>query len=124
MGCNNFNFNSSTCTQVNTGFWYSRVMKYTDDSSNAIDLTGFSLSMTIKDALGGSTLLTLSSGVDDSTTGFHIPDPTAGTIYMQITSIDSDMTGGNYPYEIVITDSSGKDQIFMQGYINFVDRGL
>lgn len=56
--CSNFDFNNSTCTHVDIAFDYSKVLQYSDDSG-AIDLTGFVLVGDIKDAIGGSSLLSL-----------------------------------------------------------------
>tara|TARA_R110001599_G_scaffold96114_1_gene248797 strand:+ start:335 stop:706 length:372 start_codon:yes stop_codon:yes gene_type:complete len=120
--CSNFDFNSTTCTQVDITFDFSKVLTYTDESG-AIDLTGFVLAGDIKDLVGGSSLLTLAIIGDTQTTGFYIPDPTNGIIYFQIKKEDV-LTAGVYPYEFILTNPSNDDSIFMQGTIQFFDRGF
>jgi hypothetical protein len=79
--------------------------------------------MTIKDALGGSTLLTLPIVGDALTTGLYIPDPTNGQIFVQMTAADTTTVGaGVFPYEMTKTLST-KLTIYMQGTIEFINRG-
>jgi len=120
--CSNFDFNNSTCTSVDIAFDYSRVLQFTDDSG-AIDLTGFILAGNINDAIGGSSLLALAIVGNDQTTGFYIPDPTDGSIQFIIKKEDV-LANGTYPYEFVLTNPSGDESIFMQGTIQFFDRGF
>jgi hypothetical protein len=125
MGCSEFNFLSGICQDVKKDFDYTRVFQYKDPDGNAIDLTGSDLNMTIKDTLGGTTLLSLAIVGSSSATGFYIPTPTDGTINMFITQADvTSVPAGDYVHEIIITNSAGKDEIFMQGTIQFTDRGF
>lgn len=125
MGCSEFDFQTSTCTQVDKGFDFSKVLTYKDSLGAVIDLTNLTFLMTIKDGLGGSTLLVLSEVGDDVTTGLYIPSPISGIINIQITDDDTgSIAEGVYPYEITLTDSNGRVEIFMQGTIQFDDRGF
>lgn len=124
--CNNFDYTESTqpCTNINVGFDFSKVLFYESDGT-AIDITGFVFAMTIKDSIGGATLLSLPIVLDDDTTGLYIPIPTDGQIFVQITQADTIATGaGIFPYEMTMTDLDSKDSIFMQGTIQFIDRGF
>ena len=125
INCNLFNFQTGTCTQVNKDFDFEKVLTYTDVNGDAINVTGFVFVMTIKAALGGATLLTLPIVGDNLTTGFYIPSPISGIINMQITDTDTALiAAGVYPYEMTVVDTDSKEEIFMQGTIEFVDRGF
>jgi len=123
--CNNFDYTISTqpCTNVDVGFDFSTSLTY-EDNGTAINITGFVFAMTIKASIGGATLLTLPIVGDNTTTGLYIPDPTNGEIFVQILAADTITVGaGVFPYEMTITDPSGLISIFMQGTIEFIDRG-
>ena len=126
--CSEFNFSEDTCpcTQVDVGKDYCRVLRYrVKATKKAIDITGYTFVMTIKDALGGTTLLTLNVTTTPNTTGLYIPDPSTGIITIYITDTDTTATGGGtFPYQIDVTDPSGKEEIFMKGTIQFLDRGF
>lgn len=124
--CNNFDYTESTqpCTNVNVGFDFSKTLTY-ENLGIPINITGFSFAMTIKDSIGGATLLSLPIVLNNTTTGLYIPDPTNGQIFVQITDADTTTIGaGVFPYEMIKTDPSSKISIFMQGTIQFIDRGL
>lgn len=122
--CSQFNFQTGTCTQVDKDFDYSVVLQF-DDAAGNIDLTGFVLVGTIKDGLGGSTLLSLAIVGDDQTTGFYIPVLTDGAIQFIIKKeTAAGISAGVYPYEFILTNPSGDDSIFMQGTIQFANRGF
>ena len=123
--CNNFDYVSTTqpCTNVDVGFNFTKTIIYENDGT-PIDITSFTFLMTIKDAIGGSTLLSLPIVGNNLTTGLYIPDPTNGQIIIQIMEADSITIGaGSFPYEMIMTNPSALDSIFMQGLIQFVDRG-
>lgn len=122
--CNAFNFECATCTHVTVGVDYVYTLTFIDEDG-PIDLTGSTLSGEIKDQLGGTLLLNLPQVFNDSTTGFYIPDATTGEINFQITQADTITVGeGIFPYEIILTNSGGKDFVFMEGTIQFIDRGF
>ena len=122
MSCNEFNFERSTCTHVDVGFDFSKVLNYTD-SSGVIDITGRTFQLIIKDVIGGTAQLTLNHIGDALSTGLYIADPTTGAIEVVIIDTDT-LTAGTYPYEMTDTDSDGKISIFMQGTIEFHTRGF
>jgi len=127
INCNLFNFQTGTCTQVNIGFDFSKVLTYTDSNGAAVNITGFDFVMTVKDTLGGSVILTLPIVGTNLLTGFYIPSPTTGILFLQISKADTTaITGGVgvYPYEIVVTDPDTKENIYFQGTIEFIDRGF
>lgn len=125
MGCSEFNFQTGTCTQVDKDFDFAKVLTYTDVNNDAVNITGFVFVMTIKAALGGATLLTLPIVGDNLTTGFYIPSPTTGVLNMQITDTDAGLIAeGVYPYEMTVVDTDSKVDIFMQGTIQFAERGF
>ena len=123
--CNEMNFQSGNkCTQVDIGFDYSKTITYTDNSGVAIDLTGFVLDCDIKDALGGSVIIAMPEVGNDQTTGLYIADRTTGVILFQIKKADTAITAASYPYEITITNPSTDDSVFLQGIIEFANRGF
>jgi hypothetical protein len=125
MGCSEFDFQSSTCTQADIGFDFSKVLTYKDSLGAVIDLTNLEFSMTIKDSLGGTTLLSLVEVGSISLTGMYIPSPTTGVINIQVTDTDtSSIAEGVYPYQIQVVDADDKVEIFMQGTIEFHSRGF
>lgn len=124
MGCSEFHFQTGTCTAVNKDFDFIKVLQFSDDAGG-IDLTGFNLTGDIKDALGGTSLLTLGIVVNDQTTGFFLPVVTDGSIQFIIKKEDAALiAAGVYPYEFILTNPSGDESIFMGGTIQFSDRGF
>lgn len=122
--CNQFNFELSTCTQVDVSFDWTKTLTYQDTSGVAIDVTSYVFVMTIKDENGGATLLSLPIVGDNLTTGIYIPVPTNGILNLQITDTDAGIVGGGvFPYELAVTDPDGLISPFMQGTIQFLDRG-
>jgi len=125
MSCNNFDFTiPNKCTQVNIGFDFSKTLTFTDNDGLPIDLTGYVLAGDIKVSLGGASIISLPEIGDDQTTGLYIPDRTTGVIFLQIKAADTVQTEFNYPYEITITDPSTDIEVFMQGIIQFYERGF
>ena len=125
MGCNELDFQSNTSTQVDKDFDFSASQAYTASAGDAIDVTNDTFVLIIKDALDGSALLTLNEVGDNLTTGLYIPSPTSGIINIQITDTDvGTIAAGSYPYEMNRTDSDSKLFIFMQGTVQFSDRGF
>ena len=123
--CNSFDYTVSTqpCTNVDVGFNFSKSITYSNDGI-PINITGVVFAMTIKASIGGATLLTLPIVTDNLTTGLYIPTPTNGGIFVQITGADSITIGaGVFPYEMIMTDTFSLETIFMQGTIQFIDRG-
>lgn len=126
MICSEFNFKTlNECTQIDIGYDFESVFTYEDSNDKAIDITGFTFEMIIKDALAGSTVLTLAIVNNNLSTGFYIPNPTLGIINMQITATDTgSIDPGDYPYEMTSTDTDSKVVIFMQGILQFFERGF
>lgn len=125
MQCAEFDFSSSTCTQVYKGYDFTKALTFTNADKSAVDLTNLTFVMTIKDALGGSALLTLNEVGDDISTGLYIPTPLNGQINLLITDADSaGIAVGKYPYELRYTQSNGLQFPFMEGDIEFCDRGF
>lgn len=124
-GCSEFNFQTGTCTQVDIGFDFEKVLTYKDGNKDVIDLTNLEFSMVVKDSVGGSVLLNLVEVANNISTGLYIPNPTTGVINIQITDVDtSSISAGVWPYEFTVTDNDSKIEIFMQGTIQFHDRGF
>lgn len=125
MKCADFNFSSSTCTSVYKGYDFTKTLTFRNSDKTAIDLTNLTFVMIIKDSLGGSTLLTLNEVGDDVSTGLYLPLPLTGQINLLITDADSaGIAVGKYPYEIRYTQSNGLQFPFMEGDIEFCDRGF
>ena len=122
--CELFNFSTGNCTHVDITKDFSKTLTITDSAGAAIDLTPDTFQMTIKDALDGNILFTLVEVVTNLLTGLYIPAPTSGVIDIQITDTDTAITPGVYPYELQKTDTDGKIFVFMQGTMQFYDRGF
>ena len=117
---NTFNFSKRTCTQVNIGLDFITEIAFTDKDDTPIDLTGFSVDMRIREHRDDTDLLTLSIIGNQNDTGFYIADLTSGLIRMKIARVDSaTFTGGEYLYDIILTDPSDNKSIFMEGTILF-----
>lgn len=121
MACNSFDFQESSCSQVDLGFdWFSIQLDYTDESGAAIDLTGYDLNMEIKDVKGGTVILTLATISSSILTGLNIPTPANGQVSPQILAADTNLfTAGAYPFEITITNTLGHTEIWFAGSIQF-----
>ena len=125
MGCSEFNFQTRTCTQVNKDFDFVKVLTVKDSAGSIVNLTGLTFQLIIKSYLGGTILLTLDHVGDNLTTGLYIPDPTSGIINIQIIQATAaTITAAVYPYEMTQDDTDGLLTIFMQGTIEFLDRGF
>ena len=125
MSCNEFSFQTGTCTNVEKDFDFSKVLTYTDNNNDAVNITGLLFVMTIMAARAGETILKLPIVGDNLTTGFFIPSPTTGVLNMQITDTDVALiAAGVYPYEMTVTDTDSKEEVFMQGTIQFAERGF
>ena len=125
MSCSPFDFSTRTKTNVYKNFDFIKVVTYKNPDKTLIDLTNLEFTMVIKDSLGGSTLLTLSEVGDAVTTGLYIATPANGEVRILIASADSTgITAGNYPYEITYTDSNSLRHPFMEGEIEFTERGF
>lgn len=122
MTCEEFNFSQSSCNNVFVGADFSREIVYRDANGDPINLAGQSFSMVIRDVNSISDLLTLSVVGDATTTGFYIPDPVSGVVYLQIREEQTTALGqGQRKYKITRTDASGDNHIFMYGIISFLD---
>lgn len=124
MACSQFNFQESSCTNVDVGFDFSKTLTFTDSDGVPVDITGYILAGEIKTSTGGTTVLNLPEVPNDQTTGLYIPDRTVGIIYFQIKLVDTGSVDIIYPYEITITAPSSDFEIFMQGTIQFLDRNF
>ena len=125
MPCSTFDFKiTNRCTQIDIGFDFSKILTFTDSDGIAIDLTGYTLAGDIKVNLGGASIISLPEVGDDQTTGLYIPDRTTGVIFFQIKAEETAQTPFDYPYEITITDPDTDITIFMQGIIQFNERGF
>lgn len=125
MKCNTFNFEESSdpCSNVNVGFDFAFTAFY-NNGGIGVDISDDSFEMTIKDTIGGTILLTLPEVLNNITTGLYIPTPTGGKIFIQIIEADTvTMGAGVFPYEMTKTDSDNLTTIFMEGTIEFIDRG-
>ena len=124
IDCELFNYQTGNCTQVDIGKDFDKDLSITDSTGSPIDLTTDTYQMIIKDSLGGSALFTLDEVGDNLTTGLYIASPTSGIINIIITDTDTAITAGVYPYEMTKTDSDSKIFVFMQGTIEFYERGF
>ena len=125
MGCSEFNFQTGTCTQVDKDFDFMKIMTVKDSAGVIVDLTGLVFEFIIKDALGGSAILTLNHVLDNISTGLYIPNPASGVINIQIIKATAaSIAAAVYPYEMTKTDTDSLETIFAQGTIQFSDRGF
>lgn len=125
MKCNTFNFEvaSDPCSNVKVGFDFAFTAFY-NLVGVGVDISDDTFEMTIKDVVGGSVILTLPEVLDNITTGLFIPTPIGGKIFIQIMEADTTTVGaGKFPYEMTKVDSDNLKTIFMQGTIEFIDRG-
>tara|TARA_R100000808_G_C2081635_1_gene105250 strand:+ start:255 stop:635 length:381 start_codon:yes stop_codon:yes gene_type:complete len=113
------------CMSVEINFDYSRYFEWLDSNSDAVDITDYTFSGSIKDSLGGSEILALPTISDDQTTGLYIPDPTNGQIFLQIKKEQSALiSAGDYPFRITRTYPNTDQDVFAEGEITFYERGF
>ena len=93
---------------------------YTDSSGSAINLTGASAYMEVRDKPGGSILSCTASGLAGSSTNDGITfTASAGRINLNITSNKTKLF--NYPksaYQLQLTDSGGAKTTLLTGWFN------
>ena len=111
---------SNDCTQVVVGKDYQRQFNYTTNDGTAIDITGFTITGSVKNS-AGTEVLALPAAPDAITTGIYLgADPTLGVITMFIEDADSTSTGaGDYTYSITVTDDLPKIETVVAGKIEF-----
>ena len=82
-----------------------------------VDLTGYNAEMDIKDRVGGTTLFTLSTGVDSRI----IIDPSAKTITLSVSAADTeDITFTKGVYDLEMYSPSGSVTTIFSGKISVV----
>jgi hypothetical protein len=100
--------------EVDQNATFSFILEYKDDNDNAIDLTGASAKMQIRDTKGGSKLavtLTSPSG------GITINGPT-GTLNIKMTPTQTNKLF--YPkssYDVMVVDSNGNKIKLLEGFM-------
>lgn len=121
MACERFDFNDEgdNCLAIRVGFDYRVTITYTDSDGNAIDLTGSTLTMTIKASREDvSPTLTLTNSATLTVSGLYIADATTGIFVINIINADTGaLAEGTYGYEISIVDSASVKTLFMEGSI-------
>lgn len=125
MSCNELDLNNSAdgtrCAAVEVGFDYSLNVLYKDSSGSAIDLTGGTIQMIVKDSLD-VTLLTLNHVVDRLLTGIFINSLAGGDFDIQISDVDTVTVGvGVAKYRVTFTDSVGLKHRISYGSLSFID---
>ena len=109
---------------VDIGYAYNFAMTLTSKGSPT-NLTGSTFNMKVKKKKSEDTYLFELTNVEDLvTSGFYMPEPRKGIVYLQIMSTDTNITKGSYPYELYRTDPSGNSWLYMQGLIEFVEGAL
>jgi hypothetical protein len=122
---NEFNFERITDTHVVIGCDFNTPLYYTLADGSPGNLTDDTLEMTIKDELGGAALAILGEVGDNTSDGLYIPTPTNGQVFIQIADTTSSFySEGIYPYQITRVDVDSKKFIWMQGTIEFFNRGF
>jgi len=109
--------------QIDVGYYWTQTLTYKDSDGNAIDLTGSTIKMTIRQEKDGADVLVLNHVVNDNTTGIYIPTPTSGQFQLIILAADTVTTFlSQYMfYEISITNPSGQETLFMWGRLQYVE---
>jgi hypothetical protein len=88
-------------------------LTYKDPSGNPIDLTGFSVTLEVKDKPGGK-ILSATCTIGD---GITIPAPTTGVININISSAKTSVfTLPRSAYQIQVTDQYGSKITLLQGW--------
>lgn len=111
---------SNDNTQIIVGKDAQRQFAYTTNDGTVIDITGFTITGSIKNA-AGTEVLALPAVGDGVTTGIYLgDDPTLGVITMFIEDADSTATGaGDYTYSVTVTDGLPKIETVLAGKIEF-----
>lgn len=111
---------SNKCTQVVVGKDYTRQFTYKTNAGVIKDLTGLTITGSIKNAAGAE-VLALPAVADAISTGLYKgADESLGIINMFIEDADSTSTGaGDYTYTITITDALPQINVKAAGKIEF-----
>lgn len=100
--------------EVDQNATFSFIVEYKDESGNAIDLSGASAKMQVRDTKGGSKLaFTLTSP-----SGGIIIDPTAGRLTLKMTPTQTNKLF--YPkssYDVMLTDSNANKIKLVEGFL-------
>lgn len=106
---------SNECSNLTIGFDFT-LNGTVSTEGVAEDITGRTYTLTIKDGIGGTTLLTATNRVDFAGTGFWLNDPTNGLFKLRIAVADVATIGeGTHVYEITETDTAGIVSPFSYG---------
>jgi hypothetical protein len=121
MAAGKYNFTIEQGTTVNFE------IAYKDSNDNPIDLTNYQGRMQIKDRIGGTPYITLSSSLADDGTGLNfsgsegINPPTSGTIGIYISAYSSSLLDFNkavYDLEIATKDTYPIVTRILEGNVN------
>ena len=100
--------------EVDQNATFSFVIEYKDDNGNAIDLTGASAKMQVRDTKGGAKLaVTLTSP-----SGGIVIDPTHGKLTIKMTPTQTNKLF--YPkssYDLMVVDSNGNKIKLLEGFM-------
>lgn len=89
------------------GHVFRRTIAYTDDTGNAIDLTGYDVRLPVRRSYAGDDVLSLTVE-----SGIAI-DPEAGEITLEIPATVMDtVTSGSYVYQLTLIPPSGEQDRF------------
>ncbi|KKN22912.1 hypothetical protein LCGC14_0910220 [marine sediment metagenome] len=87
-----------------------------EEDGVGIDVTGWSIYMTVKEKYEDGD----SASLLDKTITAHV-DGVNGVILIELSSDDTDIDAGNYPYSIDYKDDEGNEGIFYKGYLKIVE---
>jgi len=100
--------------EVDQNATFSFILEYKDDNGNAIDLTGASAKMQVRDTKGGAKLaVTLTSP-----SGGIVIDPTRGKLTIKMTPTQTNKLF--YPkssYDLMVVDSNGNKIKLLEGFM-------
>jgi len=93
-------------------------------TKNGFDLTGYIITMTIRERNAASDTLVLSIVNDEVTSGIYIPDPQIGRFIIQIRKEQTALiAAGAYTYKIELLSPGGDLEPLIAGDINFIEVG-
>lgn len=120
--CGKLNLDDSNCFAVDIGRDYLLDLTYSFGGV-PIDLTAYSISMSIRENGSETDFLTLGIVGDLNSTGIYIAAPSTGIFKIVITKADTALADNiSYNYEIVLTDPSSKESTFLYGVFAFKKR--
>src|SRR4051812_2654727 len=93
-----------------------RVFQWTDEDGVAVNITGYTISMSIKS--GSTTLLSCTT----ANSRFALTTPTSGIFTLTVAAADMGFAAGVYQYDLFLTSGSGVVSRLLYGFFELREK--